>query len=237
MAYTLTPWDPLGVPLDPLGPWRPIPGTMKAYPWPPRTLNAYPLTPLDHGSESRINSRTFLGQFVLVLCVVEDWVKMIILIVENGYRSFRMSCRMCLIMKLAPQNRWLWRNITGKKMSKWIWAKKCFFSARASFRRRIDCYNASQCSALLTTIMWCNVMFQVFRAFLVLAKIPMAIEKHQEGDRSHQITGCLKTNEFLAPHLKVIEFSTSILFSVFPIYQLNQTQMSWTAVNSIRLIC
>ena len=69
-------------------------------------------------------------------------------------------------------------------------------------------------------------MFQVFRAFLVLAKIPMAIEKHQEGDRSHQITGCLKTNEFLAPHLKVIEFSTSILFSVFPIYQLNQTQMS-----------
>ena len=69
-------------------------------------------------------------------------------------------------------------------------------------------------------------MFQVFRAFLVLAKIPMAIEKHQEGDRSHKTKGCPKTNEFLAPHLKVIEFSTSISFSVYPSYQFNQTQMS-----------
>ena len=61
---------------------------------------------------------------ITFLCVVENWVKMTILIVENGYRSFRMSCRMCLIVKLAPQNRWLWRNITGKKNVKMNLGKK-----------------------------------------------------------------------------------------------------------------
>ena len=114
--------------------------------------------------------------------------------------------------------------------------KKGFFSERASFIRRINCCNSLQCSALMTTIMWCNVMFQVFRAFLVLAKIPMAIEKHQEGDRSHQITGCLKTNEFLAPHLKVIEFSTSILFSVLYILLLiNSIKLKWVELQSTQL--
>ena len=39
-AYPWTPWDPLGLPLDPLGPCRPTP-------WPPGTLYAYPLTPWD----------------------------------------------------------------------------------------------------------------------------------------------------------------------------------------------
>ena len=68
----------------------------------------------------------FCDEEITFLCVVENWVKMTILIVENGYRSFRMSCRMCLIVKLAPQNRWLWRNISDKKMSKWNWAKKGF---------------------------------------------------------------------------------------------------------------
>merc|ERR1712223_1483971 len=43
--------------------------------------------------------------------------------------------------------------------------------------------NVLECSALDTY----NVT-QVFRAFLVLAKIPMAIEKHQEGDRLKRTT-------------------------------------------------
>ena len=45
----MTHWDPEGLPIDP-----------------PGTLKACPLTPWDHESESRINSWTCLGQFVLV---------------------------------------------------------------------------------------------------------------------------------------------------------------------------
>ena len=114
---------------------------------------------------------------------------------------------MCPMVKLAPQTNYYQGKIIDKKGSNQFGQgsppnldnaqKKGFFSERASFRRRINCCNSSQCSALMTTIMWCNVMFQVFRAFLVLAKIPMAIEKHQEGDRSHQTTGCPKKMSFL----------------------------------------
>ena len=46
------PQDPLAPPINPLG------ALNRSYP--------SPLTPWDHDSESRINSRTFLGQFVLV---------------------------------------------------------------------------------------------------------------------------------------------------------------------------
>ena len=46
--------------IDPLGPCRPIP-------WLRGTLWAYTLTLWDLERESRINSRTFLGQFVLVI--------------------------------------------------------------------------------------------------------------------------------------------------------------------------
>ena len=40
MDHPLTPWDLVGLPLDPLGLFRPTP-------WPPGTLQAYPLTPCD----------------------------------------------------------------------------------------------------------------------------------------------------------------------------------------------
>ena len=39
-------------------------------PWLPGTLLAYPWNPWDHELETRINSRTFLGQFVLVMFVL-----------------------------------------------------------------------------------------------------------------------------------------------------------------------
>ena len=58
IVLPLAPWDPVGIPLNPLGPSRPTP-------LPPGTLEAYPLTPwdprglsLDPESESRINSWT-----------------------------------------------------------------------------------------------------------------------------------------------------------------------------------
>ena len=52
---------PLTSPFNPLGPTRPTP-------WPSGTLKADPLTPWDPESESRINSQTYLGQFVLDIC-------------------------------------------------------------------------------------------------------------------------------------------------------------------------
>ena len=51
--------DPIRLPLDSLG------GTLLAYPW----------SPWDSESESKINTRTFLGQFVLVSIVSKQWLQ------------------------------------------------------------------------------------------------------------------------------------------------------------------